>query len=144
MRIIENNFKESKQEYEIICSHCKSKLAYTFDDVVSDGFDNEWIYCDACNQQIPIYKDDYPTVDKISYPKDFFSYETGSHISDTELNKWIQQCVDDLDQETDYSFRASGDTIVFAYKSDEDVSAATVMVAKKYQECDVKISRKNF
>lgn len=144
MRVIENNFKEDNQEYEITCPHCKSKLAYMFGDIISDGFDNEWIYCDACNKQIPIYKDDFPTVDKISYPKDFFSYEKGLHISDIEINKWIKECVDDLNQETDYSFRASGDTIVFAYKSDEDVPAATVMIAKKYQECDVKIPQKIF
>jgi len=50
----------------------------------------------------------------------------------------------DFDKDTDYSFIASGDTIVFAFKSNEDVPAATVIVAKKYQETDVKISRKNF
>ena len=49
-----------------------------------------------------------------------------------------------LTKDNDYSFRASGDTIVFAFKSDESSPSATVIVAKKYQETDVKISRKNF
>lgn len=144
MRIIENNFKESKQEYEITCPHCKSKLAYTFDDVISDGFGYEWIYCNACNKQIKIWDDGIPTVDEVSYPNDFLSFGKASRVSDADINKWIKEVVNDLDKGIDYSFRASGDTIVFAYKSDEDSSAVTVTVAKGYSEMDVKIPRKNF
>ena len=142
MRIIENNQKDKKQEYEIICPHCKSKLAYTFDDVVSDGFNNEWIYCGVCGEQITIWEDDTPA--EVTYPQDFYSYADSVKVKDSETNEWIKKCVSDLDKDTDYSFMASGDTIVFAFKSDEDVPSATVVVAKKYQEADVKISRKNF
>lgn len=138
MRIIENNCQQPKQEYEIVCPHCKSKLAYTSDDVVS----NEWIYCGVCGEQITIYEDDTPT--EVTYPQDFHSYANAVKAKDNETNEWIKKCVGDLDKDTDYSFIASGDTIVFAFKSDEDVPAATVIVAKKYQEADVKISRKNF
>ena len=140
MRIIEDNYQQPKQEYEITCPHCKSKLAYTSDDVVS----NEWIYCGVCGEQITIWEDNFPVADKILYPKDFFSYADSVSIKDAEIDKWVKECVNDLDKDNDYSFMASGDTIVFAFKSDEDVSAATVIVAKKYQETDVKISRKNF
>lgn len=138
MRIIEDNQKDKKQEYEIICPHCKSKLAYTFDDVVS----NEWIYCGVCGEQITIWEDDTPT--EVKYPQDFHSYANAVKVKDSETNEWIKKCVSDLDKDTDYSFMASGNTIIFAFKSDEDVPAATVVVAKKYQETDVKISRKNF
>ena len=142
MRIIEDNYHQPKQEYEIVCPHCKSKLAYTFDDVVNDGFDNEWIYCGVCGEQITIWEDDTPT--EVTYPQDFHSYANAVKVKDNETNEWIKKCVGDLDKDTDYSFIASGDTIVFAFKSGEDVPAATVVVAKKYQEVDVKISRKNF
>ena len=138
MRIIENRYEDKKQEYEIICPHCKSKLAYTFDDVVS----NEWIYCGVCSEPIPILEDDTPT--EVAYPQDFHSYANAVKIKDSETNEWIKKCVSDLDKNTDYSFIASGDTIVFAFTSDEDVPSATVVVAKKYQEADVKISRKIF
>jgi uncharacterized CHY-type Zn-finger protein len=142
MRIIENNQKDKKQEYEIVCPHCKSKLAYTFDDVVSDGFNNEWIYCGVCSEQITIWEDD--TLTEVTYPQDFHSYANAVKVKDSETNEWIKKCVGNLDKDTDYYFMASGDTIVFAFKSDEDVPSATVVVAKKYQETDVKISRKNF
>ena len=142
MRIIEDNYQQPKQEYEIVCPHCKSKLAYTFDDVVSDGFNNEWIYCGVCGEQIAIWEDDTPT--EVTYPQDFYSYADSVKVKDSETNEWIKKCVSDLDKDTDYSFMASGDTIVFAFKSDETMPSATVVVAKKYQETDVKISRKNF
>lgn len=138
MRIIEDNYQQPKQEYEIVCPHCKSKLAYTFDDVVSD----EWIYCGVCGEQITIWEDGTPT--EVTYPQDFYSYADSVKVKDSEINEWIKKCVSDLDKDTDYSFMASGDTIVFAYKCDGDGSEATVVVAKKYQETDVKISRKNF
>lgn len=142
MRIIENNYQDKEQEYEITCPHCRSKIAYTFNDVVSGG-GSEWLHCGACNKEIYL-DDEIPTVDTVQYPKDFFSYADGVPIKDDEINKWVKECVNDLDDEETYFLRASGDTVVFAYKSSEDASEATVIVAKKYQETDVKISSKNF
>ena len=143
MRIIENRYGDKQQEYEITCPHCMSKLAYTFDDIVSDRFEGEYLYCGVCDKEIYL-DDEIPTADTIQYPKDFFSYADGVSIKNDEINKWIKQCVNDLDDDTSYSLRATGDTVVFAYKSSEDASEATVTVAKKYEEADVKISRKNF
>jgi len=144
MRIIENNYQDKEQEYEITCPHCRSKIAYTFDDIVSDSFNDNWIYCPACNKEISIYDSETPTIETIQYPQNFFSYADGVSMKDTEINKWIKECINDLDKDTDFSYRAGGDTIVFAYKSDESLPAATIIVAKKYQETDVKISRNNF
>lgn len=143
MRIIENHYGDKQQEYEITCPHCMSKLAYTFDDIVSDRFEGEYLHCGVYDKEIYL-DDEIPTAETIQYPKDFFSYADGVPIKDTEINKWIKECVNDLDDNTSYSLRATGDTVVFAYKSSEDASEATVIVAKKYQETDVKISRKNF
>ena len=142
MRIIEDNLLQTKQEYEIVCPHCKSKLAYTLDDVINDGLGNEWIYCGVCGERIAIWEDDTPT--EVTYPQDFHSYANAVKVKDSETNEWIKKCVSDLDKDTDYSFMASGDTIVFAFKSDWDECTASVVVAKKYQECEVKIPRENF
>ena len=143
MKVIENRYGDKQQEYEITCPHCMSKLAYTFDDIVSDRFEGEYLYCGVCDKEI--YLDDgIPTAETIQYPKDFFTYADGVPIKDDEINKWVKECVNDLDDDTSYSLRATGNTVVFAYKSDEDASEATVIVAKKYQETDVKIPRKNF
>ena len=84
MRIIENNYQNPNQEYEITCPHCKSKLSYTYDDVISDKSDNEWIYCEACHEQIIICDNEKTlTVDIVQYPQDFYSFENGVPIKDT-------------------------------------------------------------
>ena len=137
MRIIENRNDEVKQEYEIVCPHCNSKLAYYNTDI-RDCYEGAYIVCPCCQKDIDL--DEIPTAETIQYPKDFFSYADGVPIKDDEINKWVKECVNDLDDEETYSLRASGDTVVFAYKSSEDASEATVIVAKKYQEADVKIS----
>lgn len=144
MRIIENNYQDKEQEYEITCPHCRSKIAYTSDDVVSDSFYDKWIYCPVCNKEISIYDSETPTIETIQYPKNFYSFVNAVSVEDNSVNEWVKECINDLDKDTDFSCRASGDTIVFAYKSDESLPAATVVVAKNYQETDVEISRKNF
>ena len=57
MKVIENNYGDKQQEYEITCPHCRSKIAYTFGDVVSGG-GNEWLYCGACNKEISLSEDE--------------------------------------------------------------------------------------
>lgn len=151
MRVIENNYKG--KECTIICPHCSSVIAYEWDSldrhITKSG--RSYICCGACHEAIYINEndtdhvpinefDEIPTAEAIHYPKDFFSYADGVPIKDTEINKWVKECVNDLYGDTSYSLRATGDTVVFAYKSSEDASEATVIVAKKYQETDVKIS----
>ena len=142
MRIIENNYTGDRNntEHDVVCPYCKSKLTY-YDADLRDRYEGAYVVCPCCCSDIDI--DGIPTIDTIQYPKDFYTYN-GKSVKDYEINEWIKECLDNLDNDTDYSFMASGDTIVFAFKSDEDLPAATVVVAKKYQEADVKISRKNF
>ena len=155
MRVIENNYKG--KEHTIICPHCSSVIAYEWDSldrhITKSG--RSYICCGACHETIYINEndidhvpinefDEIPTAETIQYPKDFFSYSDGVPIKDDEINKWVKECANDLDDDTSYSLRATGDTMVFAYKSSKDASEATVIVAKKYQETDVKISQKNF
>ena len=149
MRIIENNYN-AHTEYERDCPRCNSKFAFSFGDLKMDSVTlSHYLECPCCGFSIPLNSEkvddeETPTINTVQYPKDFFSYADGVSIKDNEINKWVKECVNDLDDDTSYSLRASGDTVVFAYKSDEDVSEATVIVAKKYQETDVKISSKNF
>jgi hypothetical protein len=155
MRIIENNYKG--KERTIICPHCSSVIAYEWDSldrhITKSG--RSYICCGACHEAIYINEnnvdnvsidefDETPTINTVQYPKDFYSFKNAVPIKDDEVNKWVEECINDLDKDTDFSCRASGDTFVFAYKSDEDLPAATVVVAKKYQEADVKIPRKKF
>lgn len=149
MRVIENNYN-AHTEYERDCPRCNSKFAFSFGDLKMDSVTlAHYVECPCCGFSIPLNSKEVddgetPTINTVQYPKDFYSFENAVPIKDTEINKWVKECINDLDKDTDFSYRASGDTIIFAYKSDEDLPAATVIVAKKYQETDVKISRKNF
>lgn len=149
MRIIENNYN-ANIEYERDCPRCSSKFAFSFGDLKMDSVTlSHYVECPCCGFSIPLNSEkiddcDTPTINTVQYPKDFYSFENAVSIKDTEVNKWVKECINDLDKDTDFSYRASGDTIVFAYKSAEDSSVATVIVAKKYEETDVKIPRKNF
>ena len=149
MRVIENNYN-AHTEYERDCPRCNSKFAFSFGDLKMDSVTlSHYVECPCCGFSIPLNSKEVdngetPTINAVQYPRDFYSFENAVPIKDTEITKWVKECINDLDKDTDFSYRTSGDTIVFAYKSDEDLPAATVVVAKKYQETDVKISRKNF
>lgn len=149
MRVIENNYN-AHTEYERDCPRCNSKFAFSFGDLKMDSVTlSHYVECPCCGFSIPLNSEkvddgDTSTINTVQYPKDFYSFENAVPIKDDEVNKWVKECVNDLDKDTDFSYRASGDTIVFAYKSDEDVPVATVVVAKNYHETDVKIPRKNF
>lgn len=141
MRVIENKM----QEVETVCPHCHSRFAYNNSDVQDYGWES-YLRCPCCDNLIHLQceNDDIPTIDKVQYPKDFYSFDKGVHIKDEEISEWVKQCTSFLDKDNDYSFCGSGDTMVFAYKSDEDSSTATVIVAKKYEEGDVKIPKEKF
>ena len=138
MRVIENNYTGDRNntEHDVVCPYCKSKLTY-YDADLRDRYEGAYVVCPCCYSDIDI--DGIPTIDTIQYPKDFYTYN-GKSVKDYEINEWIKECLDNLDNDTEYSFRSSGDAIVFAYRCDGDSSEATVIVAKKYQEADVKIS----
>lgn len=143
MQIIENNYKDQQQELELVCPYCKSKLKYDEDDIWNCEA-GSYIKCPCCMERI--YVDDIAeiTLATVNYPETFYSFENGVSVKNNEINKWVKECLNQLDKGTDYTLSASGDTIVFAFKSGEDESFATVIVAKKYQECEVKISQKTF
>ena len=144
MRVIENKHYE-EPETEVTCPECGSRFAYNDSDIENWEWET-YLHCPCCNTliQLKYEKDDLPTIETIQYPKDFFSFKNGIPLRADEIDKWIKDCLNCLDKDNNYSCISSGDTIVFAYKSDEDSSAATVIVAKKYEEADVKIPRKNF
>lgn len=55
--------------------------------------------------------------------EEFFSFGgiEGVKISDIEINKWIERCIGELENndEMEYTFIASGDSKVFVFRTDE-------------------------
>ena len=133
MEIIENNNADIK-----VCPHCNTMLRYNIDDILSWDKDYEYIICPYCHNDI-ILENETPTCETIKYPIHFHSLANAVEIKNDQIQKWVTECVNHLDKDNNYYMISSGDTIVFAYKCDEDFHLANVVVAKKYQETDVEI-----
>lgn len=94
------------------------KIRLSFGDLKMDSVTlSHYVECPCCGFSIPLNSEkvddeETPTINTVQYPKDFFSYADSVSIKDAEINKWVKECINDLDKDNDYSFRASGDTIV--------------------------------
>lgn len=155
MRVIENNYS-AHTEYEKGCPRCNSKFAFSFGDLKMDSVTlSHYVECPCCGFSIPlnsekIDSEETPTINTVQYPRDFLSFPddlpVATNIEDTKINEWIKECVNNLDEDSGYSCIQTGDTMVFAfaYKSDEGLPVANVVVTKNFQEAVVKIPRKIF
>lgn len=94
---------------------------------------------------------------KIKYPsKNFYKFgvrEGAVKVDDEEITKWINICIESVKEqlenkvESPYAFRASGDTIVICFYSQDiednifdDSNYFSVIVAKNYESADFFIS----
>jgi len=58
---------------------------------------------------------------EITYPDDFFCFKEGVKISEEEINKWINECLEKVVKEKKESYMvASGDTEVSVTINEED------------------------
>lgn len=78
---------------------------------------------------------------KVNYPENFYSFGSGVKISDEEINKWIREGIDYLEEHQDESsYRiASGDTMIVIFRflynsSNENTYSYEVNVCKNRQE----------
>ena len=121
MRVIENNYKG--KERTIICPHCSSVIAYEWDSldrhITKSG--RSYICCGACHETIYINENDI------------------DHVPINEFDEI--PTADTIQYPKDFFSYTNGAPI-----KDDEINkwVKTVIVAKKYQETDVKISRKNF
>ena len=67
---------------------------------------------------------------------DFFSFEDGVNVEDNIIQRWVNECVQDLldDPEKQYSYIGSGNTLVIATKNQEEIN---VFVSKSHMEATI-------
>jgi hypothetical protein len=73
----------------------------------------------------------------VEYPKHFYLMgENAKDISNEQIQSWVRQCLSRLAvcEDGDYTLSGSGNTIVFAFKSEEEY---TIYVAKNYSELSI-------
>jgi len=76
----------------------------------------------------------------INYPNDFFDFTKGVNVPTSEIQQWINKCVEDLEINTDQNFTtmASGNTKVFAsrhYYDNNNKYYYVIDVATGYLNC---------
>lgn len=146
MQILENNYNKAPEPKTNpnVCEKCESKLIIDEADLTVGAFGCYGWTCPCCGDWNSIEKSVDLTPADVKYPQHFASYGNGVQLSDDEITSMVRSCADQLDKNNDFMLSATGNTLVLAYKSDEDYSEATVVVAKKYQETLVQIPREKF
>lgn len=114
----------------VCCSFCNSKFYYDEDDLIVVDEKHYGFICPECGNKIKIKER------KIcSFPDSFFKFDT----KDTKrlTNEKIQEMIDNVrfllensEDEYDYSYEATGDTMVFGIK--EEGKYFDIYVAKNY------------
>lgn len=92
------------------------------DNEVSDFLSEEDLDFMIGSQRLDITQ--YNTNNKITniphYPEDFYDFSNGVDINDNQINVWIKQCIDYINEEnTNFSFIASGNAKVIVFKFDD-------------------------
>jgi len=76
----------------------------------------------------------------IDYPNDFFDFKEGVHIPASEIQQWINKCIENLEINTEqnYTTMASGNTKVFVsryYYNNNSEYYYVIDVANGYSNC---------
>jgi mRNA-degrading endonuclease RelE of RelBE toxin-antitoxin system len=73
-------------------------------------------------------------MDLPKYPQDYFDFSNGYNIADDQINEWIKEMVEELDDNPEcYGLgKSTGNTYVRVDR--DDVAKYRVFVTKNYQE----------
>lgn len=142
MRVIENNYNANPTDYQtptrVICEVCNSKFDIDEYDLEVGEYGCKYWTC-ICGYKNYIDNSITLTEANIQYPQHFAQYTGGSVLSDDETNKYIKTAISGLKKGIDYSYAGTADTLVIAFKSDDEEHEADVIVAKNYYQTFVKI-----
>jgi DNA-directed RNA polymerase subunit RPC12/RpoP len=134
-----NKKVEEPKVYKAICDECRAELEYEYEDTYEGYAGMRHIKCPECGYEIMSEYFDGIELDEnnVKYPKHFYLMsENAKDISNEEIQTWVRRCLSRLRvcENGDYTFSGSGNTIVFAFKSEEEY---TVYVAKNYAELSI-------
>ena len=122
--------KKKQIRKEVTCPTCKGLLSYGREDVEIGYLGCEFITCPECWTQI-ITTDE--RVVPPTFPQTFFHCGDGAKISDKDIQKMVNEAVDNIKTAKTGEFYtiATGDTNVIALKYEDDID---IIVAKDYWE----------
>lgn len=75
----------------------------------------------------------------LEYPTHFYQYNNKKtvRVKDKEITRRVRECLSQLSRDNSFFFSGSGDSLVVACLTEEDV--ATVFVCRGYAECNISL-----
>ena len=135
MKIIQNNY-DCKTTEEIICEHCNSifELDENDDDIIISDDDDNYVYCPCCGQKVYLYEPN--TKDNIRFPTSYHAFKNGVNIDDEEINKWVKECIEELEKNPEEYFKyiGSGNTFVVVFNHEDEYY---IVVTKNYFDVSI-------
>lgn len=126
-----------------VCEECGEEFeAETYIGV--DGA--EFAICPHCMKETYVDEGIRLNKNNVCFPQHFHKYfgKYTKEISDQKITDWVRNSIANINKENDYYLIASGDTVVFVMKSDQDYHEVTCYVCKKYYECHAEIPAEKF
>jgi len=127
--------------YYATCLKCSAELEFTKEDVSTGEFGCAYVTCPVCGEKVNIENEELYkklTIDNIQFPQDFHYGENAVHIKDEEVNKFINQCLKDLEGKNEeygiYSCVGTGDTKVMIFKYEDEYD---VIVTQNYYKTSI-------
>ena len=126
MRLIKSNNNKSEWPKRVFCDECYAELEIEESDVFVGEFGCHLFKCPCCGREVAvdgIERDTPPTFRKTFWHTFADKSNNTYHIEDDEIQKMINDCVSDLisdeAQAGEFSTRARGDTVVYAFEYED-------------------------
>lgn len=130
-----------KKKITAYCGKCKIDFKVTDSMKIDYGaFGVPFITCPYCGNEEVEVEGVEPlalTPQNLCYPKHFYKMsEDAVPITKEEIQKWCREASEHLlvNDEEDYFFRASGDTMVIGFNFADEIQ---IIVAKRYEETSI-------
>lgn len=145
MKVIKNNItneKETKSKFpmKVICEHCESEIELEENDVEVGKLGLYYFNCPCCGELSDIDDGINLTSENLEFPKHYYHFGGGVHISENEINRYVKECINSLRNSTDENFyhtcTGSGDTIVHVSRYDDDENFV-INVCRNYYETEI-------
>lgn len=148
MKIIKNNitkeenFEEQNLKFpmKVICENCKSEIELDENDVEVGAFGLYNFTCPCCDELSGANDGIELTSDNLQFPKHYYHFGDGVHISENEIDRYVKECINSLRNSSDENFyhtcTGSGDTIVHVMRYDDDENFV-INVCRDYYETEI-------
>ena len=140
MKVISQKIKEAQSMWpkRVMCDECQAELEIEESDVFVGEFGCHLFECPCCGRKVAIdgIERDTPPMFRQTFWHTYADKSNDTkHIEDDEVQKMINSCVSDLIsdevQAGEFSMRACGDTVVYAFKYEDCID---ILVTQDYYE----------